>query len=160
VAALKDEIYFNKPLSFSKIMELLDQYPDLKKINCPPSLYSRTSTKYLEALDELGIAVVPVEKKGRPKKYKVEKAIKIQELLKSGQTPDEISKTVDMPLNTVYYLKDSPLKPGRKNKYSPQQVQEVKNLKKEGIPVKEIASRLEIPIRTVYSLLKRDKNGT
>ncbi|BDZ71288.1 hypothetical protein [Methanobacterium petrolearium] len=70
---MKDEIYFNKPLSFSKIMELLDQYPDLKKINCPPSLYSRTSSKYLEALDELGIAVVPVEKKDVPKSIKMRK---------------------------------------------------------------------------------------
>ncbi|BDZ71287.1 helix-turn-helix domain-containing protein [Methanobacterium petrolearium] len=61
-----------------------------------------------------------------------------------------------MALKTVYYLKDSPLKPGRKNKYSPQQVQEVKNLKNKGIPAKKIASRLDIPIRTVYSLLKRD----
>lgn len=137
-------------------MELLDQYPDLKKINCPPSLYSRTSSKYLEALDELGIAVVPVEKKGRPKKYKDEEAKKVQELLKSGQTPTEISKNLGMALKTVYYLKDSPLKPGRKNKYSPQQVQEVKNLKNKGIPAKKIASRLDIPIRTVYSLLKRD----
>ena len=157
---MKDEIYYNKPLSFSRIMELLDQYPDLKKISCPPSLYARTSPKYLEALDELGITVVPVEKKGRPKKYNDEEIEKVQELLKSGQTPREIAENLSMSLKTVYYLKDSPLKRGRKNKYSPQQVQEVKKLNQKGVPAKEIASRLDIPIRTVYSLLKRDKNGT
>lgn len=141
-------------------MELLDQYPDLKKISCPPSLFARISPKYLEALDELGIAVVPIEKKGRPKKYKDEEAQKIHELLKSGKKPKEIAETLGMSLKTVYYLKDSPLKPGRKNKYDQQLVQKVKDLKNEGVSAKEIASRLEIPLRTVYSLLKRDKNGT
>lgn len=141
-------------------MEILDQYPGLKKITCPPSLYSRTSPKYLDALNELGINVVPVKKKGRPKKYDDEETEKIQKLLKSGQTPKKIAETLGIPLKTVYYLKDSPLKRGRKNKYNQQQVQEVKNLNKKGVPAKEIASHLKIPLRTVYSLIKRDQNGT
>ena len=151
----KDEIYVNKPLSFGRIMELLDQYPDLKKINCPPSLYSRISTKYLQALNELGVKVVPVEKKGRPKKYNDEEIEKVESLIKSGHTPRKIAENLQMPLKTVYYLKDSPLKRGRKNKYDPQQVQKVKNLYKNGFTAKEIASNLQIPIRTVYFLLKR-----
>jgi hypothetical protein len=152
---LKDEIYVNKPLSFSKIMDLLDQHPDLKKITCPPSLYSRISPKYLKALDELGVAVEPVEKKGRPKKYDEENVEELQRLLKSGQSPKEIAETLKIPLKTVYYLKDFPLKRGRKIKYNTEKVQKVKNLYNEGIPAREIAVRMEIPIRTVYSLLKR-----
>lgn len=152
---MKDEIYVNKLLSFGRIMELLDQYPDLKKINCPPSLYSRISTKYLQALNELGVKIEPVEKKGRPKKYNDEEIETVKNLIKSGHTPREIAENLQMPLKTVYYLKDSPLKRGRKNKYDPQQVQKVKNLYKNGFTAKEIASNLQIPIRTVYSLLKR-----
>lgn len=152
---MKDEIYVNKPLSFSLIMELLDQHPDLKKISCPPSLYSRISPKYLEALNELGVTVVSIEKKGRPKKYDEKDAHKIQHLLKSGITPREISERLDIPLKTVYYLKDSPLKRGRKLKYNTNKVKKVKNLYTKGVPAKDISKDLKIPLRTVYSLLKR-----
>lgn len=136
-------------------MEILEANPDLKKITCPPSIYARISPKYLQALNELGVTVVSVEKKGRPKKYNKEKVEKIQYLLKSGQSPKEISESLQIPLKTVYYLKDSPLKRGRKVKYSPQKVQEIKKLYNNGIPAREIATRMGIPIRTVYSLLKR-----
>lgn len=152
---MKDEIYVNKPLSFSRIMELLDQYPDLKKINCPPSLYSRISPKYIQALNELGVVVVPVEKKGRPKKYNENDAENIRHLLKSGNTPKEIGETLNIPLKTVYYLKESPLKRGRKMKYDKLKVKKVKALYKNGVPAKDISSDLKIPLRTVYSLLKR-----
>jgi len=152
---LQDEIYVNKPLSFSRIMELLDQYPDLKKISCPPSLYSRISPKYIEALNELGVSVVSVEKKGRPKKYDEKYTQKIQHLLKSGITPLEISETLGIPLKTVYYLKESPLKRGRKMKYDHHKVKKVKNLYTKGVPARDISKDLRIPLRTVYSLLKR-----
>ncbi|MBI5459824.1 helix-turn-helix domain-containing protein [Methanobacterium sp.] len=152
---MKDEIYVNKPLSFSRIMELLDQYPDLKKISCPPSLYSRISPKYIQALNELGVTVVPVEKKGRPKKYNEKDAENIRHLLKSGNTPKEIAETLNIPLKTVYYLKESPLKRGRKIKYDTLKVKKVKNLYKNGVPAKDISKDLKIPLRTVYSLLKR-----
>lgn len=136
-------------------MELLDQHPDLKKITCPPSLYSRISPKYLEALTELGVSVVSVAKKGRPKKYSDSDSNNIQDLLKLGQTPQEISENLQIPLKSVYYLNNSPLKRGRKNKYNPKEIKKVKNLYKGGVPAREIASQLEIPLRTVYSLLKR-----
>jgi len=136
-------------------MELLDQYPDLKKISCPPSLYSRISPKYIQALNELGVTVVSVEKKGRPKKYDEKYTKNVQQLLKSGSNPQEIAKTMGIPLKTVYYLKESPLKPGRKMKYDTLKVKKVKNLYKNGVPAKDISSDLKIPLRTVYSLLKR-----
>lgn len=136
-------------------MELLDKYPGLKKISCPPSLYSRISPKYLQALDELGVEVEPIEKKGRPKKYHDKETEKVEILLKSGHTPQEIAENLQLPLKTVYYLKDSSLRPGRKIKYDHKQVQKVKNLYKNGVSAKEISNNLKIPIRTVYSLLKR-----
>ena len=152
---VKEEIYVNKPLSFSRIMELLEEYPHLKKITIPTSLFARISPKYLQALEELGVTVVSIEKKGRPKKYSEKDTHKVHDLLKSGYSPREISENLNIPLKTIYYLKKSPLKPGRKNKYATDTVNEVKNLYKQGVSAKDISSKLDIPLRTVYSLLKR-----
>ena len=149
------EIYVNKPLSSQVIMELLDKHPDIKKIKCPNSLYIRTSKKYLDALQELGIEVEPVMKRGRPKKYGAKEALKIHDMLIEGSTPKEISKMLNIPLKTVYYLKDTKLKRGRKPKYSKETEDEIKNLHNDGFSAKEISKKLNIPLRTVYFLIKR-----
>ncbi|MEN4018887.1 MAG: helix-turn-helix domain-containing protein [Methanobacterium sp.] len=149
------EIYVNKPLSSQVIMELLDKYPDLKKIKSPQSLYIRTSKKYLDALSELGIEVEPVTKRGRPKKYGAKEARKIHDMLMEGFIPKEISQKLDIPLKTVYYLKDMELKRGRKPKYSKETENEVKKLHEEGFSAKEISQKLNIPLRTIYDLIKR-----
>lgn len=155
VIFLGREIYVNKPLSSQVIMELLDKYPDLKKIKSPKSLYARTSKKYLDALSELGIEVEPVIKRGRPKKYGAKEAIEIHNMLMEGFTPKEISEKLDIPLKTVYYLKDTKLKRGRRPKYSKETENEVKKLNEEGFSAKEISKKLNIPLRTVYDLIKR-----
>jgi len=152
---LDDEIYVNKPLSSQVIMELLDKYPQLKKIKCPSSLYLRTSKKYLDALSELGIEVEPVIKRGRPKKYGETEGKIIQKMLNEGKSPKEIAEKLEIPLKTVYYLKDTKLKRGRKPKYSKETEDEVKKLHKNGLSVKDISEKLKIPLRTVYCLLKR-----
>ena len=149
------EIYINRPLSSQVIMELLDKYPDLKKIKSPKSLYIRTSKKYLDALSKLGIEVEPVIKRGRPKKYGVNESEKVHDMLMEGFTPKEISEKLDIPLKTVYYLKDTELKRGRKPKYSKETENEVKKLHEEGFTPKEISEKLDIPLRTIYSLIKR-----
>lgn len=155
VVLLDDEIYVNKPLSSQVIMELLDQYPDLKKIKCPSSLYLRTSKKYLDALSELGITVEPVNKRGRPKKYDETEAKLIQKMINEGKSPKEIADKLQIPLKTVYYLKNTKLKRGRKPKYSKETENEVKRLFRNGLSAKEISNKLKIPLRTVYCLLKR-----
>jgi len=152
---LDDEIYVNKPLSSQVIMELLDKYPQLRKIKCPSSLYLRTSKKYLDALSELGIEVEPVIKRGRPKKYGETEGKIIQKMLNEGKSPKEIAEKLEIPLKTVYYLKDTKLKRGRKPKYSKETEDEVKKLHKNGLSVKDISEKLKIPLRTVYCLLKR-----
>lgn len=149
------EVYVNKPLSSQVIMELLDKNPDLKKIKCPNSLYIRTSKKYLNALSELGIEVEPVIKRGRPKKYTAKEAEQIHNMLNEGKAPKEISEKLDIPLKTVYYLKDTKLKRGRKPKYSKETENEVKKLHEDGFSAKEISDKLNIPLRTVYCLIKR-----
>ena len=152
---MEEKIYINKLLSFRRIMELLDQYPDLKKITCPPSLYARISPKYLQALKELGVAVEPVKRRGRPKKYNEEEVHKIKNMLQQGKTPQEITKILNIPLKTVYYLNDYQLKPGRKSKYDEKTAERVKNLYKHGLSAKKISEDMEIPLRSVYSLIKR-----
>ena len=149
------EIYVNKALSSQVIMEILDKHPDLKKIKCPKSLYVRTSKKYLDALLELGIEVEPVMKRGRPKKYGPNEAKTVHNMLEEGYTPKEISKEMNIPLKTVYYLKDTKLKRGRKPKYSKETENEVKKLHEAGFSAKEISEKLNIPLRTVYCLIKR-----
>lgn len=149
------EIHVSKPLTSQKIMELLDKNPELRKITCPPSLYKRIPTRYLEALSALDVEVEPVEKLGRPRKYGGKERDMVGKMFKQGHTPQEISNTLDIPLKTVYYLNKTPLKKGRKPKYSPETVRKVKSSHNEGVSAKEISEKLDIPLRSVYSLLKR-----
>ncbi|MGC9516284.1 MAG: helix-turn-helix domain-containing protein [Methanomicrobiales archaeon] len=150
-----DEIvYVDEQLSSRVIMELLDKHPNVKIIQCPPSLYKRTSKKYLDALQELGIEVETVERKGRPPKYKEDDAERVKDLLKRGYSPKDISKNLEIPLKSVYYLKDVKLTPGRKAKYDEKTIKEVKNMFKKGVKAKEISEKLNIPLRTVYYLLR------
>ncbi|GAB4311232.1 MAG: DUF1699 family protein [Methanobacteriaceae archaeon] len=151
---MEEVVYVKQPLSSRLIMELLDKNPNLKKIQCPPSLYQRTSQKYLDALTELDIIVEPVEKKGRPRKYKKNDTIKVQAMLKNGLSPKHISDKLGIPIKSVYYLKESYLKPGRKSKYSEKTKEKVKKMFNEGYKVKEISKELKIPPRTVYYILR------
>jgi len=57
-------VYVNEQLSSRKIMEILDSNPDLEKITCPISIYTRISKKYMDALRELNIEVEPVQRRG------------------------------------------------------------------------------------------------
>ena len=153
---MDQEIYVKKALSSHVIMEILDKYPDLKKIKTPKSLYSRTSKKYLKALNELGIEVEPVIKRGRPKKYGKIEVNKIHDMLDDGSSPKEIAEKLNLPIKTVYYLKDVKLKRGRKPKYSTETSLKVKKLHDDGISAKEISDELDIPLRTVYFLIKQE----
>lgn len=150
-------IYVNQPLSSHKIMEILDKYPEIEKITCPPSLYRRISPRYLDALTQLGVEVEPVKKTGRPKKYGPEKKEELKKMFDEGYTPQEISNALNIPLKTVYYLNKTPLKRGTKSKYSPETLKEVSSSSKKGVSAREISEKLNIPLRTVYDLLKRRK---
>ena len=136
-------------------MEILDSNPDLEKITCPISIYTRISKKYMDALRELNIEVESVQRRGRPRKYSSNEATKIQSLLDKGESPKSISQKLNLPIKTVYYLKNSSLKRGRKVKYTSEKAKEVKKLYNKGIPAKRISKNLKIPLRTIYLLIKR-----
>ena len=61
-------IHITEVLSSLKIMDLLEEYPNLEKITCSPSVYNRTSNKYIEALNQLDIDVVKEYHWGASKK--------------------------------------------------------------------------------------------
>jgi len=149
------EIYVNRPLTSHKIMEILDKNPELEKITCPPSIYRRMASRYIEALSRLGVKVEPVQRRGRPKKYDEKCLKKLEYMFKQGYTPNEISDTLKIPLKTVYYFNKSSLKKGRKNKYTSKTINKVQTLHDKGLSAREISDNLNIPLRSVYDLLKR-----
>ena len=152
-------VHISSQLSSKRIVRLLDEFPDLKKITCPPSLYNRVSEKYLEVLKELGIEVEIKYNWGAKKKYKDEKKEEVINLIKKGQDPSKIAKKLNLPVQTIYYLKNSdnkekiPLKRGRKSKYSDATITKIKNLSKSGTSPKKISKQEKIPLRTVYYII-------
>lgn len=50
-------IHITQVLSSSRIMDLMDEYPNLCEITCSPSVYDRTSKNYIDALEQLDIEV-------------------------------------------------------------------------------------------------------
>ena len=153
-------IHVSSQLSSKRIVELMDEFPDLKKITCPPSLYNRISKKYLTVLEELGIEIEIKHNWKSKKKYDDGKKEEVRSLIKEGKTPLQIAEKLNLPVKTIYYLKDSdknekiPLKIGKKSKYSDATLTKIKNLYKTGISPKKISKQEKIPLRTVYYIIK------
>lgn len=154
---MSSKIHVTRPLSSKLIIELLDDNPDLEEIECPLSLYERTSETYLDALAELGISINIVEGRGRPRKYDESLKEEINEMLESGVNPKIIAKRLNISTKTVYYLKKGKLKPGSKSKYSDETKREMFRLKEDGMSVTMISEKLNIPPRTIYHILKNEK---
>ncbi|MDO5832238.1 MAG: hypothetical protein Q4Q14_05295 [Methanobrevibacter sp.] len=146
-------IHITKALSSSMIVELIDEYPNLKVITCSPSVYKRTSDTYIEALRELGIEVRQQYNWGaKSKSHGLE--FKVLKLSNKGLKPKEIADKLDISLNRVYYLlrKSKASFDNRKRKHNHGAV---KRLKSEGLTAKEIALELDIPLRSVYYILNK-----
>ena len=154
---MSSRVHVNKPLSSRMIIELLDDNPDLEVIECPQSLYERTSETYIDALRELGIEVKVLNHRGRPKKYDNQLINNINDMINSGIKPKTIAKRLHISQKTVYYLKSKKLKQGPPSKYSDEIKREIVKLKSCGIPVKSISDKLNIPIRTIYYILERER---
>ncbi|AEH24040.1 DUF1699 family protein [Pyrococcus yayanosii] len=99
------EVYINMRPTKEIIVRILENAPNVRLIGCPPSLYPKVSKKVIRALEQMGIKLVPVERRrGRPRKYDEETVRRIQELIRSGKTAREISETLGIPLRTLYYM--------------------------------------------------------
>ncbi|AFK23024.1 DUF1699 family protein [Pyrococcus sp. ST04] len=99
------EVYINLRPTKEVIVRILDNAPNVKVIGCPPSLYPKVSKKVINVLEQMGIKVIPISKgRGRPRKYSQKTIEQINEMLKKGKRPREISKALGIPLRTLYYL--------------------------------------------------------
>lgn len=156
---MSSKIHVNKTLTSRLIIEILDNNPDLEEIECPQSLYERTSETYLDALGELGIKISVIEQRGRPKKYDENLKSQINSMIDEGLNPKAIAKRLHIDVKTVYYLKNKKLKQGPKSKYSDETKREIFELRENDVSVKTISSLLDIPVRTIYYILKNDKKN-
>lgn len=144
-------IHISKTLSSSMIVEMLNEYPNLEEITCPPSVYKRTSKKYIEALKKLHINVrTKYEWGAKSRSNGIE--FYVLKLSNEGLTAKQISQKLDISLNRVYYLlkKSKANFDNRRRKYNHA---EIKQLKKDGFSAKEISENMDIPLRTVYYIL-------
>lgn len=142
-----------KAMSSSMIVELMNKYPNLEEITCPPSVYKRTSDTYIDALKKVGIDVrIKYNWGAESKSNGIEHYVK--KLSDEGLSAKQISQKLDISLNRVYYLlkKSKTEFDNRKRKYDHD---EVRQLKKEGLSAMEISEKLNIPIRTVYYILNK-----
>lgn len=146
-------IHVTKPLTSVLIVELFEEYPNLEEITCSPSVYKRTSKRYLDALKHMEIEVK--ERYNWGAKSKTQGAeFKVLKLSNKGLKPKEIAEKLDISLNRVYYLlkKSKAIFDNRKRKHNHGTV---KRLKNEGLSAKEIALELDIPLRSVYYILNK-----
>ena len=146
-------VHITENLSSVVIMDLLEKYPNLELITCPPSIYNRTSSNYIEALNQLDIDVKKQYNWGASKQscdYEDE----LLRLAGEGYSAKEIASKLNITQNRVYYLlRRNNEKLNNYNKKHNHE--EVKRLKDEGLKAKEISKKLDIPLRSVYYILNK-----
>ncbi|MFA4700750.1 DUF1699 family protein [Pyrococcus kukulkanii] len=99
------EVYINLRPTKEVVVRILENAPNVKVIGCPPSLYPKVSKKVINALEKMGIRVVPIARgRGRPRKYSEKTVSLIREMLHRGKSPREISRSLGIPIRTLYYL--------------------------------------------------------
>lgn len=144
-------IHITETLSSFMIINFLEEYPNLERITCAPSVYERTSKKYIDALRQLDIEVVKEYHWGasrQPCDYEDE----LLELAGEGYKAAEIAEILDITVNRVYYLlrRNKTKLDTNTKKYD---YEEVKSLRESGLKPREISEKLNIPLRSVYYIL-------
>ncbi len=87
------------------MVEVLEHAPNVKYILCPKSLYSLTSIRVKKALERVGVLLIPFgDGAGRPNKYDDETVGKLKKMYELGVPVKEISKSLKIPLRTVYHI--------------------------------------------------------
>lgn len=144
-------IHVTKVLTTLTIIDLFEEYPNLREITCAPSVYNRISKKYISVLEEVGITVKKKYNWGAKSKTNGLE-FEVLDLSKQGLKPGEISEKLGITRNRVYYLlrKAKGKFDNRKRKYN---YEEVRALKADGLTAKEISQKKSIPLRTVYYIL-------
>lgn len=146
-------VHVTKPLTSTIIVDLIEKYPNLAEITCAPSVYKRTSKRYVDALEKLDIDVKKKYNWGA-KSQSNGAEFKVLKLYTQGLKPKEIAEKLGISLNRAYYLlrKTNTKIDNRRRKYNHRKV---KQLKSDGLSAKEIAEILDMPIRSVYYILNK-----
>ena len=146
-------VHITKALTSAIIVDLIERYPNLVEITCAPSVYDRTSKRYIDALKQLDIEVKKRYQWGA-KSQSGGAEFKVLKLSNQGMRPKEIAEKLDISLSRVYYLlnKSNAKFDNRHRKYNHR---EIKRLESEGLSAKEIADKLDIPLRSVYYILNK-----
>ena len=146
-------VHITKALTASMIVDLINEYPDLVEITCAPSVYERTSSTYIDALEKLDIKVTKKYDWGAKSKTNGAE-FEVLKLSDEGLSAKEISQELDITLNRVYYLlkKSGADFDNTKRKHDHNLV---KLLKDEGLSAKKISEKLDIPLRSVYYILNK-----
>jgi len=99
------EVYISRIVGMDILLALLEHGSSLKTIVVPPSVYAQTSDRVRSYLKEARVSLEKGEDTaGRPPKY-TKKDIKEIVKLKEGGIPIvEISRKLDIPRRTIYYL--------------------------------------------------------
>ena len=146
-------VHVTKPLTSLIIMDLLEKYSNLAEITCAPSVYKRTSKRYIDALKGVGIEVKEKYNNGAKSQTNGEE-LEVLDLFNQGLKPKEIAEKLGISLNRVYYLlRICEVKPNSRNRKHDHE--EVNRLKSEGLSAKEIADELDMSLRTVYYILNK-----
>ncbi len=145
--------HITQPLTTTMIMDLLDNNPDLEEITLSPSVYNRTSKKYIDALQEVGVDVNKKYNWGAESKTNGLEFDALK-LLNQGLTPQQIAQQLNISRRRAYYLLS---KTGANFNNVPKKhnYDEVQNLLEQGLSAKDISNQLGIPLRSVYHIKKQ-----
>ena len=151
-------VHITENLSSAKIIELIEEYPNLNTITCCPSIFKRISKSYIEALDNLDIVVEKKYNWGNKSIYSYQED-SVLELAKDGFKASEIAEKLNIPLSRVYALvrksNDKFKFNSYQRKHDDNQRELVRSLKNQGKSAKSISSQLDIPLRSVYYILNK-----
>lgn len=153
------EVHISEQLTSGRIIRLMNTYPSLKKITCPPSIYNRISKKYLDVLDQMGIIVEVKYNYGQKTKYTEDDINQVVDLLKNGKSPKEVASELNLSLEKVHYLKSRYSEyfklNNHKKKYNHETREKIRKMRENGLKPKEIAKIENIPIRSIYYILNK-----
>ncbi len=99
------EVYISRIVGMDILLALLEHGSSLRTIVIPPSVYAQTSDRVRSYLKKTRVSLEKGEDTaGRPLKYTKKDIKEIVKLKEEGIPIVEISKKLDIPRRTIYYL--------------------------------------------------------
>lgn len=100
-----EKVYLSRIVGMDILLALIEYGENLKVIVVPPSVYGQTSERVKSHLEKVRVNLEKGnERAGRPPMYTDENLKKIVQLKNKGVSIAEISRKLDIPRRTIYYL--------------------------------------------------------